>query len=107
MILRSILIDNTYGTNVSRIIFYGKNIIEFEEEILKSNNFYTEVDKKNKEFLQQKIEGLVQETLQVQYLNKLIKQLSEKYYITFQFEKDFFVTWKSQDKRTDFKANFS
>jgi len=51
MILSSILIDNTYGTNISRIIFYGKNIIEFEEEILKNNNFYTEVDKKNKDFL--------------------------------------------------------
>lgn len=107
MILSSILIDNTYGTNISRIIFYGKNIIEFEEEILKSNNFYTEVDKKNKDFIQQKIENLITENNQVAYLNQLIKILQDKYYILFSFQQDFFIVWKDKNTTKEFKGNLN
>lgn len=107
MILNSILIDNIYGNNISRIIFYGDSITNFEVELLKNNKFYIEIDKNNKNFIQQKIENLITENNQVAYLNQLIKFLQDKYYILFSFQQDFFIVWKDKNTTKEFKGNLN
>lgn len=106
MIVQSIIIDNTYGKNVTRVSIYGKEISDIEGLQLNKESFQVMIDPRTKEYIQSKIENLIQENIQISYIQTLLSKINKVYYVYYTFTPDFFIMWKSKDKTVDFKENF-
>lgn len=104
MKLKSIIVDNQYGRNISRISLYGNEISSSETTSLLSEHFDVNRDNTSKEFIQSKIENVVPEKSQIIYLNQLVKQLHDKYYIYFTYDKNFYVVWKDKTKTEKYNS---
>lgn len=106
MRVQSIIIDNTFGNNISRVSIYGPFIDSLETSQLKEEKFELLIDTNNKSFIQSRLDNLISENLQVMYMSQLFKRFNTKYSIFFEYTNDFFAVWKDKQKTVNYKDQF-